>query len=337
VTITSSTKSDVTTPTSGTAVFYGSLTDIGSTDADANHLLDSVDYKYFGRLGTLPGNAAGQLSYRTTGHSPSTDQPIWSSFNDPNYVYNTTCWLYGVAGLTAFSPFNTYSDVTRAGTLITPRHAVIAMHDEYYIPPGYQIRFVDLNNTTYTRTVLGYSRIVQNFDYGLIVLDSDLPASVGFVKVLPYEALHKLTPSQELWYGASCPSSTLPAIGFNRRKEAFIFDAYSFDALNLGMSGQSSLWFPTWGSFCRRNPNPPCSCTGYDLVVGDSGHPAYLLLNNELVLIGPWYSCADVSSWQGSSITALNQTIVNLDTAAFGRWTGYSATPYAVSGFPSLW
>src|SRR5947199_211028 len=87
---------------------------------------------------------------------------------------------------------------------------------------------------------------------------------------------------------------TTPSEG---RKEAFIFDIYAFASSSETFSGDVSLWFPTWGSYCRRNSS--CDACG-DISVGDSGSPTFLLLNNELVLVGGWWYCYVIGSWQGN-------------------------------------
>jgi hypothetical protein len=347
VTISSSGRSNLTTPTQSVSCgsFFGSLTDIGNTDSDGNHLLDKDDYKYFGLVGTLPGNAAGQLAYHINGHSPSTDQVIWSTRLDNNgpdgtYVYNTSCWLYGVTGITAFSPYNSSYTFIGGGTMITPRHAVVSYHQRP--ANNATIRFVGSDNVVHVRTVKETRSISTSpsTDYAIMVLNSDLPASVGYVRILPVEVLPKLTAAQQgSASGHICQYQRLPAVGFNQYKEAFIFELTKLIATDAYLStGNSTHWFPTWDSFCRlrRVPGTPdCGCHSTDIEGGDSGSPTFLLLSNELVLIGPWGGC-NTASWQGNYLSIVNQTIKDLDNAHFGAWTGYSATTYPVSGFPPL-
>src|SRR5262249_37754933 len=150
--------------------------------------------------------------------------------------------LYGVKGLTAFSVWNSSLGVQGGGTLITLRHAVVA--DHFHPGVGNTIQFVGNDNITYSKTILGYQKITSTVgDYGIIVLNSDVPASVGFARIFPVEALNKLSRSQQYWQGAPCQSARLPAVGFNQRKEAFIFDIYSFRDSSEEMDGAVSKWF----------------------------------------------------------------------------------------------
>jgi hypothetical protein len=126
-------------------------------------------------------------------------QVIWSTRDDATstYVYNTASWLYGVTGLTASSPWNSTYNFQSSATLITRRHAVVA--DHFHPLANSTVRFVGGDNVTYTRTVLGYSKINASYDCGLIVLNNDFPATVSSVKIFPVEGRNKLSPNQEYW------------------------------------------------------------------------------------------------------------------------------------------
>jgi hypothetical protein len=66
----------------------------------------------------------------------------------------------------------------------------------------------------------------------------------------------------------------LPCIACDQNETAFAEDMYNWSpAYGAGMT--SSILFPTWA-----NTSAP--------EVGDSGHPIYVVINNELVLIGAW-------------------------------------------------
>ena len=72
------------------------------------------------------------------------------------------------------------------------------------------------------------------------------------------------------------------------------------------------------------------------MAYGDSGSPVFMLINNELVLIGPWKGCDDVA-WMGNLIDNINTVIAYLDVNCLHGWTGYTVTTYPLSGFPDLW
>lgn len=353
--ISSSTRSDVTTPTAYTGQYgcgsiIGSLTDIGSIDGDNNGLADSIDYKYFGRTNTLPGHVVGVTGMWTNGYSPSTDQPIWVAATNapppgPTYTYNTGCWLYGVTGLTAFSPWHTdHSDwnppfwyYQGGGTLITPQHAITIGHMAF--PTNDHVRFVDSGNNVYEREVKGGMGVTahNNADpYWVMILDRPLPASVEHVRILPPEAYHKLTQSMAKYYEVpACPSGNLPLVGFGALKQAFIVDATSL-ILNgtysdPGFTVHHSVWFPDWGSWWYRTQGSQTDAVG-----GDSGSPVFVLIQNELVLIGPWQSTGG-GPWTGDLISNLTDVINALDTQYLGHSSGYAPSLYPLSNFPDLW
>ena len=333
VSIGSSSRSGVTTPTLtvGCGTFSGSLTDIGTVDSDGNGLADSVDYKYFGRCGSLPAHVVGQMMARTNGHSPSTAKVIWSTRNDAttNYVYNTNCWLHGVTGLTAFSPWR-HNDVTNfccwgGGTLITPQHAITVHHMSSAFPSNELVRFVGRDGITYERRVRGsWDLLTNNLDhYSVMVFDQPLPATVEHVRLLPSQAPHKRTFTSE---GRTCYSREMPIVGFNQFKEAFVAGNYGFTYPSFYFPeadiSHSSVWFPDWVSGCD---------------TGDSGSPVFVLINNELVLVGPWSHCTIGVPWTGDLINTLNWVIGCLDVNCLHGWTDFTASTYPLSDFPDLW
>jgi hypothetical protein len=322
----------------------GSLTDIGSGDADGNGLADSLDYQYFGRLSTLPGYEVGRLTAHVSGHNASTDQVIWSVRDDANtnYVYNSGCWLYGVQGLTAFSPWHTpwwngtftVANNLYGGTLITPRHAVTAGHTAF--PDGLHVRFAGTDKT-YEVVCLHSALTTVIPDLSIMVFDRDLPTgTVGFVPVVPTSVAHKLTPAMETSYDQTCPSGTIPLVSCNQQKEAYISDAWDWQT---AVSDRHSLWFPNWGSWCYRN-GPICTCYPTDVTDGDSGSPNFLLFYNQLVLVGPWGTC-NTATMVGVNTNDVNNVITALDTWVSNTYqtnamTGYKVSVFDLSPFPDL-
>jgi hypothetical protein len=72
---------------------------------------------------------------------------------------------------------------------------------------------------------------------------------------------------------------------------------------------------------------------------GDSGHPVFALINNELVLAGPWYRVASGSfdiHWLGPLTSDVNSCIYSLDITYLGSSTGYTVNTVDLSGFPNL-
>ena len=350
VAIFSSAYCGVPTPTrtgNGCSYFTGTLTDICTGDSDLNGAPDLTEYQYFGRLGSLPGNVLGGVISRTN-YSQNLTQVIWSSRDDVNmlYTYNTGCWLYGVTGLSAFSPwhqtFGTEYSQQAGPTLITRRHAITINHMAF--PANTPVRFVGTDNVAHQVTCL-YGQSLPDVDCWVMVFDQDLPTNVGYVRVLPSNVLHKLTPTMQQWQGPCYYSANIPLATFNAWKDGYVNDCYHFftsSGVGPYAATQVSQWCPTYGSYCYRAGNS-CSCQYADLDVngGDSGSPSFLVINGELALIGPQYGCG-VIPWPGYYMNELNATITSLDTWVSNQYgtnamTGYTATAYPLDSFPDLW
>jgi hypothetical protein len=117
----------------------------------------------------------------------------------------------------------------------------------------------------------------------------------------------------------------------------YVNDAYLF-VPNNGPSAQTehSEWFTNWGSYCYRIGNPTCKCGAtQDQNGGDSGSPVFVLINNQLVLVGPWDDC-ELPTWPGQYTSKLNTVITSLDTYV-GHMTGDTVSTYDLSAFPDLW
>ena len=75
------------------------------------------------------------------------------------------------------------------GTLISPKHVIFAKHfhaGENITNPynGTYIRFVTMNNITITRTITKID-LINDKDIAVATLDSDVPDSITFAKILP--------------------------------------------------------------------------------------------------------------------------------------------------------
>jgi hypothetical protein len=110
-------------------------------------------------------------------------------------------------------------------------------------------------------------------DLTIGLLDADLPASIGFLRVAPPDFRELLperlrNPKASLYDFLGRPRNRemlLPVVAFNHFKQAFVADFGGF-----GVFLDRGLWFPDWLD-CARG--------------GDSGHPLCLLANDELILL----------------------------------------------------
>lgn len=295
----------------GTAILTATATlnsDIFSSRSATVSVNSSTSTSYFNSYasGSLAKNASDNIDNAISGKTPSTTKPIYSTQNHSTATYtrNTNCWA-GVWDLTPISPWNSTGANTRAGTLISPRHIIFAAH--YQISTGATIRFVDSSNNVVTRTMTNklthpsYSPYYPDITVGL--LDSDVPAGIGYAKILPQNWAAYL-PSLSSTY-------RIPALVLDQEEKALISELYNLS---------------TYASF-----SAPSDSTrlGFfeNIISGDSGNPAFLIINGTLVILTVWtYGGA------GSGTSILNQkTAINTMMSTLGG--GYSLTEISLSGF----
>src|SRR5688572_29665579 len=81
---------------------------------------------------SLLANSAYWISNRVRGKNGSDTNGIRTTFSSMKWTLesnwpitrNTNCWLHGVKGLTAISPFNRQAAYQDPGTAVSPRHIV---------------------------------------------------------------------------------------------------------------------------------------------------------------------------------------------------------------------
>ena len=205
--------------------------------------------------------------------NPATQQKVYTT-QDP-YVRNTSFFLQGThaEALTCASPWNSTGGTRRAGTAITPRHAVCANH--YPIPVGATIRFIASDNTVITRTVVQAARIFSNgqgTDSWMILLDSDLPASITPCKIFP-DGYETYLPA-----GATTTAAArLPLLAMD----------FSENGIALDLIKETSMTIPTMGYGA---PTIPHRLAFYDpIIVGDSGNPIFGVIGSELWLLSTFF------------------------------------------------
>jgi hypothetical protein len=183
-------------------------------------------------------------------------------------VRNTNCWLHGVKGLTAISPFNRQAVYHAPGTAVSPRHIVMVTHMRCL--PGTVFEFITMDSQTVRRKLIAYADSAKIGDFSVGLLDADLPPNIGFIRVMPPlwrqimpEAFQPRRPG---WVVANRSKMDVhPAVGFNHFKRGFVADFAGY-----GVLLDKSVWFPEW--FDHAGP-------------GDSGHPLCILANDELFLV----------------------------------------------------
>jgi len=237
--------------------------------------------------------------------SVSVDKYIYSTqdHTTPTYVRNGDCWAADL-DLTCISPWNSTNANKRAGTLISPRHIIFATH--YQIGTGATVRFVDPSNNVVERTMTakqnmpGYVPYWPDLTVGL--LNSDVPVDITFCKVMPDDWVDYL-PTQ---------SSGIPALCLDQEEKALVTDISNID-----------------GSYCSfKVPTDETRLQLYESKIsGDSGNPAFMIVNNELILLTVWtYGGA------GSGTSVHNQKS-NINSVMTSLGGGYQLTEADLSGF----
>lgn len=262
--------------------------------------------------GSLAKNCSDSVDTRLVNKNPLTSKNIFTTQNHSTqtYVRNTNCWASDL-DLTSISPWNSTGGNTRAGTLISPRHILFAAH--YQINNGATIRFVDNNNNVVSRTMVTklthpqYAPYYPDLTVG--VLDSDLPSSISFAKILPQNWTNYL-PSL-FWL------RTIPCLVLDQEEKALVADLESLGNL-VSFIGFAKFRTPT---------NTTRLAFSENIVVGDSGNPCFLIINDELVIITVWtYG----GSGAGTSLL-YHKDAINTMMATLGG--GYQLTEVDLSGF----
>jgi len=271
--------------------------------------------------GGVAGSARKALSdpidTALAGANPATQQKLYTSQDHvtPAYVRNSNFFLQGThaEALTCASPWNSRQGQNRAGTAITPRHAMLAAH--YPLITGDSLRFIASDNTIITRTVVQSQRIYYNglsTDGQMILLDSDLPASITPCKLFP-DGYETYLPA-----GASTDAAfRLPILTLDQEEKGIIYD--------LRKVNNSSI-----KSVVLTTPELPDRLAFYERVVsGDSGNPQFAAIGTELWIMTCWYGNGP---FYGGLVSELNAMITTLDTLQ-GDITGHTVTVGDLSSY----
>lgn len=225
------------------------------------------------------------------------------------YVRNSNLWCADV-NLTCISPWNNNGTNRKAGALVTPRHVIGAAHYEYNV--GNTIRFVSQDGVVHGRTIAGKARHPDYTPYfpdlTIYALNSDLPETITPCKLMPAN-----------WndYLVNNFQNRPPALGLDQEEKALIID-FNKGGSFLTPADSNRLIFHE------------------DKITGDSGNPAFLIVNGELVLVTVWtYGGAGRGTPVSDHIAALNGMIATADTQA-GVSTGYTVTEADFSPWPNF-
>ena len=245
--------------------------------------------------------------------NPATQQQVYTT-QDP-YVRNTSFFLQGThaEALTCASPWNSTGGTQRAGTAITPRHAVCANH--YPVPVGATIRFIASDNTVITRTVVQAGIVTTSaLDAWMVLLDSDLPASITPCKLFP-DGYETYLPAG----ATTAAAAALPLLAMDFSENGIALDLIT-EVNEVGPK-------MNYGA-----PTIPHRLAFYDpIIIGDSGNPIFGVIGSELWLLSTFHGPGG-GPFYGGLVTELNAMITTLDTLQ-GDITGHTVTVGDLSSY----
>ena len=275
-------------------------------DVDAGTLAHHLSTNAAGRASGYAGNYEDTFELSNWGYA------VYSGTNLgrlTNAVWSTNFWLHGVKGLSATTiGFSNGMGGQGLVTMVSPRHYLFASHMH---PEGYLTAFLGTNNVIYWRTTLQRVDITNDISVG--ILNADLPASVGYLPVLPAN-LASYLPAND--------ASVIQGIGMNQDMRVFS------QPMNFGNAD-----FVRWNNL-RAAPFGPRTNWNVAIRAGDSSDPEMLLIGNQLVLVSHNYG-VNAGPNYASQIPVINEKMHYLSVNNRLR-TDYQLTPFSLAGWPKV-
>jgi hypothetical protein len=264
---------------------------------------------------------------------------VFSTFSPAtqSFAKNAGCWFDGdLSGVNVATAGGT----TRMCTVVTPWHALGIVHASFHPRVGETVMFVSNAGAVVTRTVEAVQYVGQR-DCSVIKFTQALPDSVAKYPLLPADAGDFL-PVNRIFYNQGvplnlysmyrCPIVAIshyiadPAfVGQRGGRFVYVRDVEFAEFLaGSSINANYSTWFPnhsgnfegdTWLSPIRG---------------GDSGGPQFVLINNQLVLIGSHitaFSCLNIAPLRSeiqAVINALGPANQTLGSANLSGFTNFA-------------
>ena len=315
--------------------------------------VDYIDYKAATLGATLATDALAVINAATL---PDTSR--FSARNNSTLVYNRNAnfYLSGKAGLSAMAVWNSRGTNQRGAVAITPRHVLYAAHFPLY--QGDSVGFAEDGSGDFplTQRTLSSAKVDPlyrgqtggySYDFGVAVLDSDLPAGFDPINLLPSDYINHC--------GQYAIMGT-PSFGFNQDERASPTNIASEGNAEIGgfiarhwlnnLQGGALLASPQYLTAANGYSSPsdittflPPSSTDkmwelhVPIRVGDSGRQNVLLLGNQLLLT-MMHTAPNAGINLSQNIDRINQLILDVDALA-GISTGYTVTEADLSSYPT--
>lgn len=220
----------------------------------------------------------------------NTTKAVYSATN----IRNAACWAHTLD----LTPLSTSF---WGGTLISPRHAVVANHAGTWTT-GTSMSWVAADNTVVTRTLAANGVRVGSTDLMIVKLSSDLPGSINFARALPAN------------YASYLPTLGIPVVCLDQDPHATL-----------------ALWNGAGSQVTEASYLPPGGARAAFFeakIAGDSGKPAFAFINGVPVLLSCWHT--------GSGGPLLSNFITEVNAVMTSLGGGYSLTQADLSGFTSF-
>ena len=280
------------------------------------------------------------------GKNPATDKVLFSNYllqtagSPPELTRNTSSWVHNVSGITGIVSWNDRTSQGHerllGGTAITKRHILYAKHAKYV--DNNEVYFVTKDNTLITRKIVatknapypGFGR----GDYGIGLLEADLPDTIDIVKVLPRDS-HQYFSTTEFTLNSTTWSSALGDVlilNTNQQEDAAVrtLSKINFSSLTFPNTGYASN---DYGTLRTSIPSSSAVQSWYAPVSGgDSGSPIMMLLGNEVVIIGVWTGATTgpfIST--ARNYNDLNRLINDVDNTHAALVSGFPASGYTMT------
>ena len=287
----------------------------------------------------LQTNARSSVTAAIANKTPS-DRNLFSTYSTgslnasdpltrPSLVRNANCWAHNLKGVTGFvaynnklatSPTNEGDGKFYNGVAITPRHILYAEHSPYAVDDV--VYFCSQNSEIYARKILAVKNHPSGGygagDFGIALLDAELPAAIDIVKVLPKDAYQYFQLDEfgtlsyvNRWTTPSAEAEEVLVLQTDAEEKAHIRKIQNLDFKDFDYRNPAD----TYGIFDLTTATG-LSAWSETIVGGDSGSPATLVINGECVLLGLLTTASGVGGFVSAprNFRDINDLISSIDS-----------------------